>query len=82
MLNRDHQVCDTKMGDQTGYPDYTINQYNSIIDVLGGCSSETKQNVRSLHGTSRANKILYNMQRAVLSSTLNIGRTFKFVVAT
>ena len=80
MLNRDHQVCDTKMGDQTGYPDYTINQYNNIIDVLGGCSSETKQNVRSLLGTS--NKILHNMQRAVLSSTLNTGRTFKFVVAT
>ena len=83
-VKQKHQEKNTKYAPLTWeikqqYRDYTINQYNIIIDVLGEYLSESKQNVRSLLGSSRANKILNNMQRAVLTSTMNIGRTFQFV---
>ena len=32
------------------YPEYKVNQYNSIMDVLGGCSKEVEQNVKELVG--------------------------------
>ena len=56
---------------------YTIKQYNIIIDVLGGYSSETRENVILLLGKTKADKTLFNMQKAVISSTLNITRSFK-----
>ena len=56
---------------------YTIKQYNIIIDVLGGYSSETRENVILLLGKTKADKTLFNMQKAVISSTLNITRPFK-----
>ena len=30
------------------YPKYKVNQYNIIVDVLGGCSKEVEQNIKSL----------------------------------
>ena len=56
---------------------YTIKQHNIIIDVLGGFSSETRENVILLLGKTKADKTLFNMQNAVISSTLNITRSFK-----
>ena len=56
---------------------YTIKQYDIIIDVLGGYSSETRENVILLLGKTKADKTLFNMQKAVISSTLNINRSFK-----
>lgn len=56
---------------------YTIKQYNIIIDVLGGYSSETREKVILLLGKTKADKTLFNMQKAVISSTLNITRSFK-----
>ena len=56
---------------------YTIKQYNIIIDVLGGYSSETRENVILLLGKTKADKTVFNMQKAVTSSTLNITRSFK-----
>lgn len=48
-----------------------------IIDVLGGYSSETRENVILLLGKTKADRTLFNMQKAVISSTLNITRSFK-----
>ena len=30
------------------YPEYKVNQYNIIMDVLGGCSKEVEQNMKEL----------------------------------
>ena len=32
------------------YPEYKVNQYNIIMDVLGGCSKEVEQNMKELVG--------------------------------
>ena len=31
-----------------GYPEYKVNQYSIIVDVLGGCSKEVEQNMIEL----------------------------------
>ena len=56
---------------------YTIDQYNIIIHVLGGYYSETRENVIPRFGKTKADKTLLNMQKAVISNTLNISRSFK-----
>ena len=58
------------------YKGYKINQYNVIIDVLGGWSVDMERSLRVLLG-SRCREILRLMQRSVISSTLHITRTFK-----
>ena len=58
------------------YKGYKINQYNVIIDVLGGWSVDMERSLRVLLG-SRCREILRLMQRSVISSTLHIARTFK-----
>ena len=30
------------------YPEYKVNQYSIIVDVLGGCSKEVEQNMKEL----------------------------------
>ena len=57
---------------------YEVHQYNIIMDVLGGWSKETEISVRSLVGR-KTTQVLERMQKAVLSATLNIARTFKVV---
>ena len=32
------------------YPEYKANQYNIIMDVLGGCSKEVEKNIKELVG--------------------------------
>ena len=58
------------------YPHYKIAQYNIIIDVLGGVSRKTLDSIKELVGV-RADKILLDMQKVVISSNLNIARSFK-----
>ena len=58
------------------YPGYEIAQYNIIIDVLGGWSKDLKDTLQKLVG-NRAKDVLRKMQRACLSGSLNIARTFK-----
>ena len=58
------------------YKGYKINQYNVIIDVLGGWSVDMERSLRVLLG-SRCREILRLMQRSVISSTLHITWTFK-----
>ena len=53
------------------YPGYEISQYNIIVDVLGGWSTDVEVAVKELAGR------LKKMQKACLSATLNIARTFK-----
>ena len=58
------------------FPGYDIQQYNIIIDVLGGWSSELDEAMRELLG-ARGGEILLRMQKAVISHTLNITCTLK-----
>ena len=60
------------------YKGYEVHQYNIIMDVLGGWSEETEISVQSLVGR-KTTHVLERMQKAVLSATLNIARTFKVV---
>ena len=60
------------------YKGYEVHQYNIIMDVLGGWSKETEISVRSLVGR-KTTQVLERMQKAILSATLNIARTFKVV---
>ena len=55
------------------YNGYRVEQYNVIIDVLGGYSKHLE---KSLLG-ARARSVLERMQKSVISNTLNIARTFK-----
>ena len=58
------------------YPGYEISQYNIIVDVLGGLSTDVEVAVKELVGR-RHKDVLKKIQRACLSATLNIARTFK-----
>ena len=58
------------------YPEYNVNQYNIIMDVLGGCSKEVEQNIKELVG-DKCESIMCQMQQATLSSSLRIARMFK-----
>ena len=60
------------------YPGNKVQQYNIIMDVLGGWSKDLNGTVRSLVG-GRALEVLRRMQKALLSATPNIARTFKVV---
>ena len=62
------------------HPGYEVRQYNIIIDVLGGYSQETSGLVRNLLGPLKGRDVLRRIQKAVLSSSLNIARTFKIVL--
>ena len=61
------------------YPEYKVNQYNIIMDVLGGCSKEVEQNMEELVG-DKCEAIMRQMQKAILSSSLHIARMFKLSV--
>ena len=62
-------------------PGYQVKQYNIIIDVLGGYSADVGQAVKEPVGEKSAT-ILQKMQRSVISSTLNIARSFKILPLT
>ena len=58
------------------YNGYRVEQYNVIIDVLGGYSKHLEKSARKLLG-ARARSVLARMQKSVISNTLSIARTFK-----
>ena len=58
------------------YPEYKVNQYNIIMDVLGGCSKEVEKNIKELVG-DKCESIMRQMQKAILSSSLHFARMFK-----
>ena len=53
------------------YPEYKVNQYNIIMDVLGGCWKEVEQNIKELVG-NKSESIMRQMQKAIVSSSLQI----------
>ena len=58
------------------YPDYKVNQYNIIMDVLGGSSREVEQNIKEFVG-DKCESIMSQMQKAILSSSLHVAKMFK-----
>ena len=58
------------------YPEYKVNQYNIIMDVLAGCSKEVEQNIKELVG-DKGESIMRQTQKAILASSLHIARMFK-----
>ena len=58
------------------YNGYRVNQYNVIIDVLGGYSNHLEKAVRKLLG-ARARREVERMPKSAISNTLNIAREFK-----
>ena len=59
------------------YQGYEVKQYNHIImDVLAGWCRDLEVKLKELVG-SKSKGVLHNVQRAVLSGTINISRTFK-----
>ena len=58
------------------YPEYKVNQYNIIMDVLGGCSKVVEQNMKELAG-EKCESIKRQMQKAIRPSSLHIARMFK-----
>ena len=58
------------------YPEYKVNQYNIIMDFLGGCLKEVEKNIKELVG-DKCESIMRQMQKAILSSSLHIARMFK-----
>ena len=59
------------------YLGYKITQINIIMDVLGGFSKGLSSSVREIIRAKRSRDVLGRMQKSVLSSSLNIARTFK-----
>lgn len=59
------------------YPGFEIRQVNLIVDVLGGYSKNVGRSARELLGAKRGREVLRQVQKAVLSASLNIARTFK-----
>ena len=58
------------------YQGYKVKPYNITMDVLGGWSRDLEDELNELVG-GRSKGVLHNMQKAVISETLNISRTFK-----
>ena len=53
---------------------YKVEQFNIIMDVLGGYSTHLEENLKRPVG-KKSNQVLRNMQKSVISSTLNTTRT-------
>ena len=58
------------------YQGYKVKQYNIIMDVLGGWSRDLEDELNELDGI-KSKGVLHNMQKAVISGTLNTSWTFK-----
>ena len=61
------------------YPGYEMNQSNIILDVLGRWSKDLDVTLAKLVG-SKVKGVLKKIQKACLSGTFNIARTFKVVI--
>ena len=65
-----HEIRTASLGVKQKYQGYEVKQYNIITNVLGGWC-------RDLEVGSKTKGVLHNMQKAVISGTLNISRTLK-----
>ena len=62
-------------------PGYKVEKHNIVIDVLEGCSTSVRESLISLAGQGRSASVLCRIQKAVVSGTLNIARSFKIMSA-
>ena len=58
------------------YQGYKVKQYNIIMDILGRWSRDLEDELNKLVA-SKSKGVLHNMQKAVISGTLNISQPFK-----
>ncbi|CAH3187736.1 unnamed protein product [Porites evermanni] len=56
---------------------YELKQYIIIMDVLGGWCRDLGPVYMEVGDPRESKGVFYNMQKAVLSGTLNIARTYK-----
>lgn len=61
-------------------PGYKVTKLNFIIDVLGGWSKDLEKEMTCIFGKA-GKQVLEIMLKAVLSTTLNIGRLLKITTA-
>ena len=66
------------MGITRTIPGYIVQQYNIIRDLLGGWSRTMEEGLHKLLG-KKTKDVLRNMQKSVVSGTLNIARMFKII---
>ena len=59
------------------HPESKMRQFNNVIESLGGYSKSLKEKVKALLGSDRYREVLRRMQKAFLSHTLHIAKTFK-----
>ena len=59
------------------FPDHRVTQYNIIVDVLGSYSRGVKKAPKELVG-DKSDTIALQIQKSVITSSLNIARRFKF----
>ena len=59
------------------YPRLVVKQINIKLGVLGAYSLEVRNKMKELFGEKRAREYFMEMQKSMLSSTLNIARCFK-----
>ena len=58
------------------YDGYRVEQYDVIIDILGGYCKHIERSMGKLLG-ARARGVLERMQKSVISNTFNFARTIK-----
>ena len=63
---------------QQRYPDYRVTQFNIIVDVLGGYSRDVRKALKELVG-DKSDAIALQIQKSVITSSLNIARRFKLL---
>ena len=61
------------------YPEYRVTQFNIIVDVLGGYSRDVRKALKELAG-DKSDTIALQIQKSVITSSLNIARRFKVVL--
>ena len=59
------------------YPEYRVTQFNIIVDVLGGYSRDVTKALKELVG-DKSDTIALQIQKSVITSSLNIARRLKF----
>ncbi|XP_068726388.1 uncharacterized protein [Montipora capricornis] len=60
------------------YPEYRVKQFNIIVDVLGGYSRDVRKALKELVG-DKSDTIALQIQKSVITSSLNIARRFKLL---
>ena len=51
---------------------FRVQQTNTVMDVLGGYDRRVKNDLNSLLGRSKTNKVLSSMQRTILLDAIKI----------